>query len=109
MWIRLLQLGDFIKNETEKGISITSKDRTKRYYYQEGKQEHILIMFNPSTANGIKNPRAYTTTSMLPANAVDAPDAIISTEDKAGPIQGVQAKLNVNPSTIATNGPIFLF
>ncbi|WP_430489156.1 DUF1643 domain-containing protein [Rossellomorea marisflavi] len=52
MWSNILQLGDFIKNETKKGISITSKDGTKRYYYQEGNPAHILIMFNPSTGDG---------------------------------------------------------
>lgn len=47
---------------------------------------------------------AYTPTKRLPKKTVLAPEAMISTDDSAGPTHGVQAKLNVKPMTKATKG-----
>jgi len=45
---------------------------------------------------------------MLPNRPVFAPEAIINTEDNAGPTHGVQAKLKVNPIINAISGLTFL-
>ena len=46
---------------------------------------------------------------MFPTADVVAPEAIIKTEESAGPIHGVHAKLKVNPIISAITGFIFLF
>jgi hypothetical protein len=53
LWENILKLGDFKTENTKNGISINSKNSTKRYYYQEGEKcDIILFLYNSASMNG---------------------------------------------------------
>ena len=55
------------------------------------------------------NPSVYTPISRNPSPLLCALPAIRSTLVSAGPTQGVQAKLNVNPMISAVSGDMVIF
>ena len=60
----------------------------------------------PTARNGITNPIVYSPISRKPFALVCEADAISSTLERAGPTQGVQAKLKVKPISRAVSGDI---
>jgi len=63
-----------------------------------------VVVKNPTARNGRTNPRVYTPIRTKPIAFVEAEAAIRSTLARAGPTQGVQAKLKVNPMINAVKG-----
>ena len=70
------------------------------------KNSSRVVVNKPTARNGSTNPRVYTPIRTNPA-ILDAADAAIkSTLVRAGPTQGVHAKLKVNPIKRAVTGDI---
>lgn len=68
------------------------------------KKPSTWLVNMPTAKKGRIKPRVYTPISTKPIPRVAAEPAISSTLVSAGPTQGVQAKLKVNPSSSAVSG-----